>query len=222
MTTDTGHTDPVAGAGWVAPQPLPLPIRTPRLVIRPYVASDARVLFEAVSSSRNALLPWLPWAATDHVDVDRSRLRIAEWIELRRDPSSLNAIPLGIFDRGLGVLLGGTGPHDIRPDTASAELGYWVRPDGRRHGIATEATRHVLSWCLAPGANGGLGLRRVRITCSSANEPSRRIPERLGLRLEAHERDAYFVPTVGLTDRLGFAVLATEWDCHRHQLRADA
>ena len=62
-----------------------------------------------------------------------------------------------------------------------------------------------------------MGLRHVRIYCSAANAPSRRVIEKLGVRQEVHQREDFFVPGVGVTDRLGWGVMTEEWDCRRHE-----
>jgi RimJ/RimL family protein N-acetyltransferase len=79
--------------------------------------------------------------------------------------------------------------------------------------------RHFISWLLRPRDAGGLGLRRVRLTCSAANVASRGVLEKLGIPLEATLRREEHVPGVGITDRLGWGVLAEEWDTNAHRTR---
>jgi len=211
---------PAEGLAWSAPDPVPVPIETPRLVLRPYDPADAEALHRVVDGCRGSLLPWLPWAKEDHRDPDRSLQFIMNNRIHLRDPATLGHVVLGVFDRASGELLGGHGVHDIRRDTASCETGYWLAPHARGKGLITEATAHVLSWCLRPRAERGLGLERVRIYCSSANAASSRVPERLGLTPEVRQRQDYYVQGVGLTDRLGWGVLADEWDGAAHAMRA--
>lgn len=211
---------PAKGLGWTPPDPVPLPIETPRLVVRPYEPRDAEALHRVVDGCRESLLPWLPWAREDHRDAERSLQFIINNRMTLRDTTTLGHIVLGVFDRETGDLLGGHGIHDIRRDTASCETGYWLAPHARGKGLITEATAHVLSWCLCPQAERGMGLARVRVYCSSENAPSRRVLDRLGLTPEVHQRRDYCIEGVGVTDRLGWGVLADEWDCNRHAMRA--
>ena len=192
---------------------------TPRLLVRSYELTDAEALFEAVSSSREHLLPWMAWAREGHTDAASSAHYITGQILAMRDSKAFGNVGVGIFDKQSGRLLGGTGVHGVHRDTASAETGYWVRADATNRGVCTEATAGVLSWALGEQEMGGLGLRRVVIYCSAANAPSRRVPEKLGLRAEVMQRQDYFVPGIGCTDRLGWGVLAEEWDCRRHAIR---
>ena len=73
---------------------------------------------------------------------------------------------------------------------------------------------------LLPQAEGGLGLNRVRVFCSADNTPSSRVPEKLALTPELRQRADYFVPDHGVTDRLGWGVLAGEGATSSHRPRA--
>ena len=81
-------------------------------------------------------------------------------------------------DRPLG-LVGLTG---IDPVLRSAELGYWVHPDARGHGVASEATRLALRHALLPDDEGGLGLVRVTARAAVGNEASLAVLRRVGMR----------------------------------------
>jgi RimJ/RimL family protein N-acetyltransferase len=176
-------------------------------------------LFDTINAVRDGLLPWLPWARTEHREIASTLNFISSQILRRRKPLAPEGVALGVFDRSTGDLLGGSGFHDLRRDTASVEVGYWVRADRHNQGICTEATAHWLSRLLAPQDAGGLGLRRVRIYCSAQNKASARVPEKLGLRAEVMQRQDYFVPHHGVTDRLGWGVIHDEWDHHNHRSR---
>jgi len=219
MPRCAGEIDTGLGLGWTPPRPFRARIETPRLLIREYQLADAGQLFEAVSASRDHLLPWLPWARDGHGDVESSMHFITTQIMAVRALVGLNSVALGVFDRRNGRLLGGTGVHGVHRDTASAEAGYWVRRDAAGGGIATESTAHLLSWAFRAQADGGMGLQRIVISCSAENVKSRRIPEKLGLRQEVEQRRDYFVQGVGVSDRLGWGVLAEEWDCQQHKRR---
>ena len=216
---------PGEGLGWTPPAQLCIRVETPRLLIRAYTLDDVPAVFEAVNASRDSLIPWMPWAATDHRELAGTAQYISSQIVAAGDTQklagegALKGIGVGIFEQD-GAFVGATGFHDVRPSTASAETGYWIRADRHGRGYCTEAIAHWLSWLLTPHAAGGLGLARVRIYCSSENKASQRIPEKLGLKQEVHQRADYHVPGVGVTDRLGWGVLAEEWDCARHAMRA--
>lgn len=213
---------PSPGLGWTAPVPVRCQIETPRMVIRPYRLNEAHQINSIINANRDTLLPWMPWARSQHAEVAGTAKYIAEQILAQSAGHAFASIGVGIFERENGEFLGGTGVHDVRTDTASCETGYWIRGDRCGQGLATEACRHLISWALTDQSAGGLGLRRVRIFCSAANAASRRIPEKLGLRQEVHQRDDYYIEGLGPTDRLGWGVMADEWDTARHALLSPA
>ncbi|MEX0876137.1 MAG: GNAT family N-acetyltransferase [Phycisphaerales bacterium] len=208
---------PTLGLGWSPPDPIACRIETPRLLIRAYELGDAPEMFEIIRASSDHLLPWMPWS-TGHTCVEFTTRYVADQILALGAGEKFTEIGVGIFEKDTGDFIGGTGVHDVRRETASCETGYWVRHDRTGQGYATEACRHIISWALGPQSGGGLGLRRVRIYCSGANGASQKLPERLGLRQEVHQRDDSYIEGIGCTDRLGWGVMADEWDCGTHEI----
>lgn len=217
-----GHHEPEherEGYAWADPPALPVPIETERLVIRPLTIEDAPGMHGAVDASRDHLLPWLAWARETHRDLAESTQFVVTQAIRGERPLTRDGITMGVFDRADGDLVGATGLHDLRRDTASCETGYWLRHDRCGEGLMTETMRHWISALLRPQHARGFGLARVRITCSAANTRSTGIPERLGLRREVRQLEDLFIKGVGVTDRLGWGVLAHEWDCQAHAIR---
>jgi RimJ/RimL family protein N-acetyltransferase len=219
--------DPGVPVPWAPPAAPLRSISGLGLVIRPYTHADAPALFDAVSRSREALLPWLPWAKFEHHTVAQTTAAIESFMRASADPlrpehNAVLAYVFGIFDARDGTLLGGTGFNRIVAETRDAETGYWVRADRRREGIASRATAVNLSWGFTPQHEGGLGFRRIRIFAAAANVASCGIPKRLGLHQCMHTRQDRSVEGVGLCDTLGWDVLAPEWDTASHRLRSGA
>lgn len=196
---------------WRAPDPLPGPIETERLVLRLYEHGDAAALLEALDSDRNGLLPWIVWVRTDNRTIAECHYSIELFRRAVQEPGC-NTFTMGIFDRATGRLVGGTGLHRIQPGSRVAEIGYWVRSDRRGQGIATEATAALITAGFAPQAEGGWGFRRITILCAAQNLASAAVPRKLGLRLELRARQERYLDGVGYHDLLGFALLAEEWD----------
>jgi RimJ/RimL family protein N-acetyltransferase len=196
---------------WVAPAPRPPPIELDGFVVRLYAPGDGPKLFEAINADRAALLPWMAWSTTDHRSIDDSIHYVERVRRAAEKPDCLD-FAMGIFDRASGTQLGGTGLHHIRPELRSAEIGYWVRGDRQRSGICTRAIGALISSALRCAADGGWGLRRIVIYNSIDNVGSRRVCERLGLRLEMRMRRERYLDPLGYRDMLGFAVLDDEWD----------
>ncbi|MET7419784.1 GNAT family protein [Dactylosporangium sp. NPDC005555] len=72
-------------------------------------------------------------------------------------------------------LLGGVSVHEIRLDRGTAAVGYWLGPQGRGRGAATQAVRLMAGW-----AFDELGLARLELTCGPDNTASQRVAERCG------------------------------------------
>ena len=81
-----------------------------------------------------------------------------------------------------GVLLGMLGLHGIDLSGVPggiAEVGYWMSPEGRGRGLMTRAVRLACTWAIDE-----LGLTRVSWYAMVGNEPSRRVAEAVGVRVE--------------------------------------
>jgi RimJ/RimL family protein N-acetyltransferase len=90
---------------------------------------------------------------------------------------------------GGGELVGlALAPHIARAE-GEAELGYVVHPAARGRGVATRALTRLTEWAL-----GELGLERVELRISTANEASKRVAERCGYVREGVLRSTYVKP----------------------------
>ncbi len=208
---------PADGLGWKAPDPLTCTLESDRLIIRSYRLEDAQEVFDAINDSRDGhLLPWMPWCKDNHRTLESTTKYICEQSLALGNPATFNNVGTGIFCKDTGRFLGGSGVHDIRKDTASCETGYWIRRDAIGNGYAREACARTISWALGSQTKGGLGLRRVRIYTSDKNEASSKLIEKLDITAEVHQRDDYYIEGIGCTTRLGWGVLASEWDCEKH------
>ncbi|MDQ3327202.1 MAG: GNAT family N-acetyltransferase [Chloroflexota bacterium] len=170
-----------------APGRLPLLIELPeyldgsRVRLRPFLADDAPALWEAVDESREHLAPWLPWAAS-YRSVDDARefvTRAAAWWLLRQH------LPVGIFERESGHLLGGCGLQDINWDIRSFEIGYWLRRTAEGRGYMSEAVQLLTRW-----AFDALAANRVFIRMDARNQRSRAVAARLGFVHEGTLRNS--------------------------------
>lgn len=90
-----------------------------------------------------------------------------------------------ITDAESGEVIGSVGLHWIDPDHGVAEVGYWVGPDSRGHGIATRAARLAVAWALKR-----CGMHRVQLRADTQNVASQRVAESAGFRREGVLRSA--------------------------------
>ncbi len=147
-----------------------------RIVVRPYVDSDATALWDAIDASRTHLTPWMPWLADWKVpEFARVVIRknAAKWI-LRED------LTMGMFESGSGRLLGGCGLHRFDWSVPAMEIGYWLRPDAEGKGYVSEMVKLMTGFAFAH-----LKAERVEIRCDAVNTRSAAVPRRLGFKEEA-------------------------------------
>lgn len=110
-----------------------------------------------------------------------------------------------VDDRLVGII----NLFDLRAEL-DAEVGYWVHPDARRHGVATEACRLALRHAFVPQEDGGLGLERVRAVAAVENTASQVVLERSGLSLQGRERRLIRLGSGARSDAAIYDVLAEE------------
>jgi len=207
------------GSPWQAPSPLPTLVTTERTIVRRWTIEDAPALFEAIDRSRDAILPWMLWSATDHLRPEHTVF----YIERARRAAAKGGctdFPMGIFERDGGALLGSTGLHELNGLMRSAEVGWWLRPERQGEGLCREAVGGLMGQALRPVGEGGWGLHRLYAMVGVTNTRSRRVCEGLGLRLEGRYRKERYLgypkaDPPGWIDTLRYAVLAEEWDHER-------
>lgn len=207
------------------PRPLPDPIVTPRCVVRRVRRGDGPKYFAAVEASREALLPWMAWAFSDHQHVDDS-VHYVERFRRAADESDCNDFPMAITDPSGEKIIGGTGLHDFRREWRQAEVGYWVAESERGTGLCTHAVRALIDSALRSQEEGGWGLRRLVVYNTVENIASRRVCEKLGLRHEGRRvEERYLSPEIGgggYHDVNAYAVLADEWSARGPVGRRDS
>lgn len=170
---------------------VPMPIITPRLLLRAAAPGDGAALNEAKRESLNELVRWMPWAKTPStVDDDEATARenAAKFI-LREDLMML------IFERDTGRLVGGTGLHRFDWDKRHFEIGYWIRTSAHGKGYATESTNALLRF-----AFNALSAKRVEITHADGNDASAAVIRKLGFVKEGIMREATQLPDGRLVD----------------------
>ena len=164
--------DPRPAAG--APRPgLGWPRLTDgRLLVRPFEPDDAPAV----------------QAGCDDPDV-------AHWIHLLPAPYTLEdadafigdarrrliadeSARLAIEDAETGELLGSVGISHFA-DRQAAEVGYWVKREARRRGVALAAARLVIDWAFAE-----VGVERLELLTYPGNEASQSLAAKLGFTRE--------------------------------------
>ena len=171
-------------------------------VVRCWDPRDAPLLKDAVDSSLEHLRQWMPWAYDEPQEIDQKAALLRRFrglFDLGQD------FVFGIFAADESEVLGGSGLH-TRAGEGGLEIGYWVRADRTRRGIATSVAA-VLTRVGIELA----GADRIEILVEAGNEPSATIARRLGFREEGLLRRR--LPPAGggiRRDALVFTLLAEE------------
>lgn len=91
-----------------------------------------------------------------------------------------------------------------------AEIGWVLDPAVHGRGLGTEFAAALLGL-----AFDGLGVRRVEAGCFADNLASRRVMEKIGLRLEGHFREESLHRSGRWLDGMSYALLASEHPVQR-------
>ena len=168
--------------------PVPREIRTPRLLLRPWHPNDAEDLAPVLTSNREHLSPWIPRRVWEPAPVPALAERLAGFAA---EFEATREWRYAIFALDDGRVLGEVA---LFPRSASgrvpleqadrAEIGYWLRQDATRGGMATESAQAMLSLAASIAT-----FDHVEIRCDARNAASAAIPRRLGFTLESTEDD---------------------------------
>ncbi|GAT71185.1 GNAT family N-acetyltransferase [Planomonospora sp. ID91781] len=176
------------------------PIRTERLLLRPFTPGDLDAL-HAVQSLPD-VTRYLYWGPRD-------REQVREALEVKTGQTALldegQALSLAVEVAATGELAGDALLFWHSRVHRSGEIGYVFHPDHHGRGYATEAARALLEL-----AFDGLDLHRVAARLDGRNTASARVLERLGMRREAHLVENEWVKGEW-TDELVYAILQRDW-----------
>lgn len=143
------------------------------LLLRRWVVGDAEALAAVVAESASNLRPWVTWVDEEPTSIEGWRTFIAE---REREWRGGGSVLLGIF---VGERIAGGCSLNVCPDAPGVlEIGYWLHPAFRGHGLATRAARLLTKAALAEP-----GIRAVEIRHDEANTASGAVPRRLGYAL---------------------------------------
>jgi RimJ/RimL family protein N-acetyltransferase len=153
---------------------VPLPLRTERLVIRPYRDDDATALHEVFGSPD--VMRWTPSPPSKDVAETAQRLARTMAFTARQPPGfGLWALELNNPTEFLGQV----GLFPVEGKGPEIEVAYELAPRVWGHGYATEAARALVEYGF-----GELGLRRIVALILPDNARSRNVAAKCGMALE--------------------------------------
>jgi len=152
---------------------IPIPITTPRLILRRLRAGDWKDLLEFLSDEE---LP--EYSARAPMDEQE----ILRWLE-NDSPVKLTTADqtfyLGLEVQEGGKLIGFVNLRFADPQRLQAEFNVVINPSYQRNGVATDAVTALLDFCF-----NGISLHRLTASCDSRNIAARGLCEKVGLRRE--------------------------------------
>lgn len=180
---------------------LPVPVITPRLILRPAMPGDGPALHEAKMETWDLLTPWMPWTKTkSSVAEDEALVRHAYARFIKREDMMM----LG-FCRQSEKLLLATGLHGLDWETRRFEIGYWVRKSAQGQGYAQESTNALTRYTLE-----AMKARAVVIYAALNNRPSHNVAQKLGFIEEGTFKAARLLPTGEISDAVYYVRTSAE------------
>ncbi len=160
-------------------EPIPdFPTREGRTIrLRPWTHADADTVIAAGRDDFITLITTVPAqadAATAREFIDR---------QIGRPETDLGHARV-IADKATDEAIGHFYVSLVHARLGRATMGYWILPDRRVRGAASEALGLASDWAL-----DDIGLARVTLYIEPSNEASRRTAARVGFREEALLRD---------------------------------
>jgi RimJ/RimL family protein N-acetyltransferase len=180
---------------FLTPVPPAWPLRTERLVLRPFEPADADAF--AVG-----------WASEEWTSLllsrPMNRAEVGEMVRRRMDPGDGAFVGLVVATHD-GTVVGDSMLHLQGTGLTEGEIGWTILPGSGGRGYATEAARAVLRLGFEH-----FGLRRIVANLDARNDRSAALCERLGMRREVHRLGDFWSKGTW-TDSYEYALLREEW-----------
>ena len=175
-------------------------VLTERLLLRRFYERD----LEAVHALRSdpEVVRFLPWELGG---LDETRSWLAARMEADRLAADDDAVAWAVVRRADGRLVGSLNAWWRSAEHRQGEVGFVFAADVQRQGYGREAAAALLDLLFRE-----LDLHRVYGRSDARNVASAALMRRLGMRQEAHLREAVRFKG-GWSDQLVFAVLREEW-----------
>jgi ribosomal-protein-serine acetyltransferase len=166
----------------------------------PLKMADAKEIFTLISQNRAYLGKWLPFIALTREQKDTTCF-IEAMIHARNE--EMEFVFTMLYKGGIVGLIG---LRIVDKINRKSEIGYWIAESFQKKGIVSKSVRGILGF-----AFNERGMNRVQIKCAVQNEPSRRIPQRLGFLFEGIEREGELLLNGEFTDLEVYSLLKKEF-----------
>ena len=173
-------------------------IKTPRLLLRPFVMEDAQAMYENWASDPE-VTKYLTWPP--HGSVEISRAILAQWVSSYQKADFYQwAIVLKELDEPIGSISVVSHNDDLK----KAEIGYCIGKNWWRQGITAEALIAVMDFLFDE-----VGMNRLEARHDPRNPQSGNVMKKAGMVYEGTSRQSDR-NNQGLCDACHYARLARE------------
>lgn len=188
-----------------APEPGSVSLEGRRVELRPLVVDDYAQWHEVRTSNHDWLTQWEPQRVPGQPDVVQSRQAFSSRCAARQRERQLGTgFGFGVFVDGR--LVGEMNVSSLqRGPFQNAYVGYWIDQRVAGRGYTPEALVVAMRF-----AFDELRLHRLQIAIIPRNGPSRRVVEKLGIRLEGMA-ERYLEINGVWEDHLRYAITTEEW-----------
>jgi RimJ/RimL family protein N-acetyltransferase len=177
-------------------------LETPALRLRPWRDTDTPGVGEGPDDDS---LRFMPTGAQPGPDG------FPAWLERRRREMDTGAdLHWCIAERPSDVMLGNVSIFRMGPAQGrfQGELGYWLRPGARGHGVMGEALRPVITHAFTQVDRFGLGLSRLHASTDADNYASASVLRSAGFVQWGADHQAWRRDDCSFSDGLHFELLA--------------
>ncbi len=180
-----------------------------RVLLRPLVADDWAQWNEVRTTNDEWLTRWEPQRLAGQPDVVRSRSAFGSRCAARQRERELGTgYGFGVFHEG--QLVGEMNVSSIqRGPFQNAYVGYWIDERTAGQGFTPEALVVAMRFAFED-----IKLHRLQISIIPRNKASRRVVEKLGIRLEGMA-ERYLEINGAWEDHLRYAITSEEWQTRR-------
>lgn len=188
------------------------PLVGARVLLRPLVADDFAQWHEVRTVNEEWLTQWEPRRVAGQPDVVQSRQAFASRCAARQRERQLGTgFGFGVFVEGR--LIGEMNVSSLqRGPFQNAYVGYWVDQRLAGQGYIPEALVVAMNFAFEE-----LHLHRLQIAIIPRNGPSRRVVEKLGIRMEGMA-ERYLEINGIWEDHLRYAITLEEWHERKDEL----
>lgn len=166
------------------------------ILLKSLSESDISRIFNMLNDERQYMRKWLPFVDTTNKEED-----IANFVNyvVQAQDQHFTIWYKGEFSGLIGF-------KGFDSANKRIEIGYWMSEYVQGNGIMVRSVQKLMEFAFSE-----LEMNRIQIKVAVDNEKSKRIPEKLGFRMEGIERDGELLVNNVFTDIAVYSLLKREY-----------